>query len=72
MFFSSKVYLSLVKDVQATREAFGPQKRTSSISKHEISKLFSIFVGNFCPSAFQCCQKWGGTLEMKGIQNKKP
>ncbi len=37
-----------VKDVQATGEAFSPPKRTSSISKQEISYLFSIFVGNFC------------------------
>jgi hypothetical protein len=26
-----------MKDVQATRKAFSPQKRTSSASKHEIS-----------------------------------
>jgi hypothetical protein len=35
--------------VQATREAFSPQKRTFSTSKNEIYKLFSMFVGNFCP-----------------------
>jgi hypothetical protein len=42
------LYLSLglqIKDVQATEEAFSPQKRTSSTSQHEI---FSIFVGQFC------------------------
>jgi len=37
-----------MKDVQATGEAFSPQKRTCSNSKHEISPLFSIFVGHFC------------------------
>ncbi len=42
-FFSIKkttIYLSLgrIKDVQVTEEAFGSQKRTSSTSKHEISK----------------------------------
>ncbi len=31
---------------QAT-EAFSPQKRTSSTSKHENSLLFSVFVGHF-------------------------
>jgi hypothetical protein len=29
-----------------------------------------FFIGNFCPSAFQCCQKWG-TPEMKGIKNRE-
>jgi hypothetical protein len=38
-----------IKDAQATGEAFSPQKRTSSTSKHENSVLFSTFVGNFCP-----------------------
>ncbi len=37
-----------IKDIQAPREAFGPQKRTSSTSKHEISKFFSTLVGHFC------------------------
>ncbi len=32
-----------------TKEAFSSQKRTSSTSKHEISLLFSTFVGHFCP-----------------------
>jgi hypothetical protein len=41
--------LASIKDVQATGEAFSPQKRTSSTSKHENSVLFSIFVGHFCP-----------------------
>ncbi len=36
-----------IKDVLATREAFSPQKRTSSTSKHEIF-IFSICVGHFC------------------------
>ena len=35
--------------VQATGEAFSPQKRTSSTSKDENSVLFSIFLGHFCP-----------------------
>ncbi len=39
-----------MNEVQATGEACSPQKRTSSTSKHEISWLFSIFVGHFCPS----------------------
>jgi hypothetical protein len=39
-----------MKDVQATGEAFSPQKRTSSILKHEISSLFCIFMGHFCPT----------------------
>jgi hypothetical protein len=38
-----------MKDTQATGEAFSPQKRTSSTSKHENSVLFSIFAGQFCP-----------------------
>jgi hypothetical protein len=38
-----------IKDAQATVEAFSPQKRTSSTSKHENSVLFSIFVGHFGP-----------------------
>jgi hypothetical protein len=47
LYFLSEVaiYLSLgsIKDVQATGEAFSPQKRTSRTSKHE------MFVGLFCP-----------------------
>jgi hypothetical protein len=41
--------LLFIKDAQATGEAFSPQKRTSSTSKHENSVLFSIFVSHFCP-----------------------
>jgi hypothetical protein len=37
------------KDAQATGEAFSPQKRPSTTSKHENSVLFSIFVGHFFP-----------------------
>ncbi len=37
------------KHVQATGEAFSPQKRKSSTSKYEISQLFSFFMGHFCP-----------------------
>jgi hypothetical protein len=36
-----------IEDVQATGEAFRPQYRTSSTSKH---KNVSIFVSHFCPS----------------------
>jgi hypothetical protein len=36
-----------IKNAQATGEAFSPQKRTSNTSKHEISLLFSFFVGYF-------------------------
>jgi hypothetical protein len=31
-----------MNDVQATGEAFSPQKRTSNTIKHEISKIFAI------------------------------
>jgi hypothetical protein len=39
------IYLSQAstKDVQATGEAFSPQKRTSITSKDEFYQLFSIF-----------------------------
>jgi hypothetical protein len=36
-----------IKDAQATGEASSRQKRTSSTSVHDISLLYSIFVGNF-------------------------
>jgi hypothetical protein len=48
-----------MKDKQATGVAFGPQKRTSSTSKHEFFQFFSAFVCEYCPprsrsgSAFQ-------------------
>jgi hypothetical protein len=32
-----------------SREAFSPQKRTSSTSKEKIYYFFSIFLGHFCP-----------------------
>ncbi len=35
-----------IKARQASGDAFGPPKRTSSTSKHDISLLFSIFVGH--------------------------
>jgi hypothetical protein len=41
-----------IKDVQTTDEAFSPQKRTTSTSKHEISELFSIFAGHFFPAGY--------------------
>jgi hypothetical protein len=44
-------YLSLgeasMKAGQAEGEALSPQKRTSTTSKHKISSVLSIFVGNF-------------------------
>jgi hypothetical protein len=55
-FFFIKNYLQFtypknsINNVQATKEAFSPKKRTSSTSKHEISELFSICVGHFYPS----------------------
>jgi hypothetical protein len=53
IYFSSKIAISYpqasMKDFQATGETFNPQKRTSSISKHEISSLVSIFF-TFLPS----------------------
>ncbi len=39
---SKRIRMGLLKDAQATGEAFSPQKRTSSTSKHEI--LYSFFV----------------------------
>ncbi len=36
-----------LQDVQVTEEAFSSQKKTSSTSKHDISKTFSTFVGHF-------------------------
>jgi hypothetical protein len=38
-----------MKDVQATGEAFHPQKRTPSTSEDEMYQLFSIFLCHFCP-----------------------
>jgi hypothetical protein len=38
-----------IKDAQATREAFSPQKRKSSISKNMNFPTFFYFVGHFCP-----------------------
>ncbi len=59
-FFSKKILikkkllfiypLASMKDVQVTGEAFSPQKRTSSTSKHENSVLFFYFCGSFLPS----------------------
>jgi hypothetical protein len=36
-----------MKGVQATGETFSSQKKTSSTSKHEISSLFTTFMGQF-------------------------
>jgi hypothetical protein len=44
-FFDQKLQC-LLDIVQATGEAFSPQKRTSSTSKNE------MFVGHFCPPGF--------------------
>jgi hypothetical protein len=50
-FFDNKMRFTypwtFIMDVQAAGEAFSPQKKTSSTSKHEISSFFKIFVGNF-------------------------
>jgi hypothetical protein len=47
IFFWSKnatyLFQASIMDVQASGEAFSPQKRTSSTSKHEISSLFPFF-----------------------------
>jgi hypothetical protein len=42
-FTSSYPYAS-IKDVLTTEEAFSPQKRTSSTSKHENSEFFILFL----------------------------
>jgi hypothetical protein len=51
-FVGSKIAICLslasIKYAQATGEAFSPQKRTFSTTKHEMFYLFSIFVGQFC------------------------
>ncbi len=53
IFFWSKIaiylYLGLHKGVQATIEAFGPQKKHPSLQKMKIINFFIIFVGKFCP-----------------------
>ncbi len=41
-----------IKDVQATEEAFSPQKRTPSPSKLAISRKKFFFCGSFCPPGF--------------------
>jgi hypothetical protein len=46
------IYLAQ-KDVQATGEAFSPQKKTTSTSRHENSELFILFLGLFLPSWFR-------------------
>ncbi len=52
-----------MKDVQATGEVFSPQKTTSSTSKHEISSLFSIFVGHFFSSGSGSC--WPKSMRVR-------
>jgi hypothetical protein len=42
--------MATMKDFQVTGKAFSPQKRTSSISRREISKLFFYFCGYLLPS----------------------
>ncbi len=53
LFFHHKLQFTYpyasIKNVQVTEEAFSSQKRTSSTSKHEISWVFSSFVGHFFP-----------------------
>jgi hypothetical protein len=41
------LFLGLHKGFPSYRRSFQPQKRTSSTSKHEISKFFPTFVGHF-------------------------
>jgi hypothetical protein len=43
LFFDQKLQLLIPRGASAF------QKRTSSTSKHEISELFSVLVGYFCP-----------------------
>ncbi len=47
--FDDKKLKKKITYVQATVEAFSPQKRTSSTSKYEILLIFLCFVGHFCP-----------------------
>ncbi len=51
IFFWSKTAINYpsTKDAQATGEAFSPQREHPAIQNHEISLLFSSFVGHFCP-----------------------
>jgi hypothetical protein len=37
------------KKIYKKKRTFGPQQRTFSTLKHEISQLFPVFVGHFCP-----------------------
>jgi hypothetical protein len=46
IFFGSKLQFTYV---QATGEAFTPQKRTSCTSEREIYYFISMFVGHLCP-----------------------
>ncbi len=52
-FFWSKtttnLSLGLQKNVQVKEEALSSQKRPSNISKHELLKFLTTFVGHFCP-----------------------
>ncbi len=41
--------ITIFGSVQATGEAFSPQKRTSALQKMKFVNLFSMFVGHFCP-----------------------
>jgi hypothetical protein len=50
-----------VEDNRAIREAFSPQKRTSSTSELKFSSLFSNFWGHFCPPG----SRSGSTLPMR-------
>jgi hypothetical protein len=52
-----------IKDVQATKEAFSPQTRTSSISNHKISFLWVIYVlldPNQIHKRWDRAGRWGG------------
>jgi hypothetical protein len=65
-----------MKDVKATEEAFSPQKRTSSSSKHEISELFLIFWVIFSllgpvsdPADQNQCRPGSRTLSLVSVVN---
>jgi hypothetical protein len=68
-FFKSKIaiYLSLglLKDVRATGEAFVPRKRTSSISKLELSSLLWVILALLDPDPdpYSQCGSGSGTSQ---------
>ncbi len=65
LYFTLQYFTYSLWDVQATGEAFSPQKRTSSTSKNEIYKLFSIFVGHFGPTGSNQSGSGSTTLQKR-------